>query len=439
MKIIPLILLLTGLYPSVLAQLAPEESSSINYRRSSLHTLLIESESFPMQEIVYNSFRNAPFPDKYNEHNIHIKTVNLDSIYVNEDERIAFGLKPKSAFYKAMSSNDSTDLANKEIPIALLKYFKKNKIANEIVAKWFHRDENGAFDVDLIAERGFYNASEMEANIAKGSARGTSSLADAGIELIGNTFVVCSKLSFVSNEIAASIIRETAYAIAKEKLQGWALLAAQTAADIVYNKTKEGYSVWTKSFLFQLEWNDSIENIFYRDYWMDANSLDPSKKELFDNTDLFQLKYIGDAEAKSLVTFSLKKGQAHRTEEEIVTLSTVRNVDHVFNKLQREYEVFMPKVPLYTGTPITAKIGKKEGLDGGEKFEVFEQVLNQETGLTEYKKVGQIKVNKKLVWDNRYNMGLESEDEKSNLEVDRTTFDGPENKFFAGMLIKQVK
>jgi len=82
----------------------------------------------------------------------------------------------------------------------------------------------------------------------------------------------------------------------------------------------------------------------------------------------------------------------------------------------------------------------KEGLEGGEKFEVLEQRMNSATGLTEYKKVGEIKVNKKMIWDNRYNIGMENKDDKkANENIDRTTFDGPDDKFFAGMLIKQIK
>ena len=88
----------------------------------------------------------------------------------------------------------------------------------------------------------------------------------------------------------------------------------------------------------------------------------------------------------------------------MITLATVRNVDNVFSKLQREYDIFMPKVPLFTGSPITAKIGMKEGLEGGEKFEVLEQTMDPKSGLTKYNRVGEIKVSKKQIWDNRFQM-----------------------------------
>lgn len=421
-----------------IAQVSPDGSPELKYKRSSLITMLIDNDAFPKRDTVIKAYNNAPFPDKYNDHSIGIKTMTFQDYTITNEERIAFGLKPKSTFALALSNNDSTDYKNSELPLLISKYFKQNKIANKIVSKWFDRSEDGTFDMNLIAERGNYDATEMDANVAKSSARGLATLSDAGQELIGNTFIVCSKLNFISNEKTAAVVHETAYKIAEQNLTGFGLLAAKIAADVVYNKAKVGYTVWTHSFLFKLNWNDSIESVFYQDYWLDKGKADVTKKEKFDNSDLFNLQYIGSANSSSIVTFSFKKGQSKRTEDEVIAFSTVRNVEHVFSKLQKEFDVFMPKVPLYSGSPITAKIGMKEGLDGGEKFEVLEQVLNSKTGLTEYNKVGEIKVNKKLIWDNRYQMGIADAD-KSDKVLDRTTFDGPDNKFFAGMLIKQIK
>ncbi|NJO91351.1 MAG: hypothetical protein HC831_22110, partial [Chloroflexia bacterium] len=37
----------------------------------------------------------------------------------------------------------------------------------KMVAKWFNRKENGCFDMNMVAERGSYNASEMDVELAK--------------------------------------------------------------------------------------------------------------------------------------------------------------------------------------------------------------------------------------------------------------------------------
>lgn len=419
-----------GLATTLIAQ-TKDGATEIKYRRSSLHTILIESENFPRKETVLKAYNNAPFPDKYNNHTIGTKSFEPKKYAITDEERAAAG-KKKSVLGKA--GNERADM-----PLVIDKYFKENKVANQLAAKWFNRQADGSFDMSLIQKRGYYDATEMEANIAKGSARGTASLADAGEELIKNTFVVVSKLNFVSNEIVAAATREIAKSKARNIKVPTAKQAALKAADKAYEKAKEGYSVWTTAYLYQLKWNDSIAAVFYNDLWMDKTNIAPKKKEAFDNTDLFELEFVGDEKATSLVLFSLKQ---KRTEDEIVELATIRNIDAVFAKLQKKYDVFKTKTPLYTGNPITAKVGMKEGLEGDEKFEVLEQTLDEKTGRTKYVSKGIIKVDAKQIWDNRYMAGEYVEPGEEGAEskpvYDRTLFKGGK-KFYSGLLIKQLK
>ncbi len=384
-----------------------KENNEITYRRSSLHTMLIETDDFPRKDVVLSAYDNAPFPEKYNDHSIKTRSFKVDL--------------PK----KDSEEADATEIIN--------SYLSKNKIGNQLVAKWFNRQTNGSFNMNLIGERGSYNASEMQANIAKGSVRGVSSLADAGEELINNTFVVVNQLNFVSNEIAANVIREAAISKANEINMSFARKAAIKLADKAYDKAKEGYSVWTTAYLYQLVWNEEVAAIFYNDLWVDNTSINSTKVEKFDTTDIFKMKFIGKQKAKSLVLFSLKE---KRTEAQIIELATIRNLDAVYAKLQKEYDVFKTKTPLYSGQPITAKIGMKEGLVGGESFEVLEQLLDEDTGLTKYVRKGKISVSKGEVWDNRYNAGDVIDDKKNSNTV--TTFKGGKN-YYSGMLIRQLK
>lgn len=418
-----------------------DSAKVVKYRRSSLDLVLIESDNFPQKETVINAYVNAPFPEKYNNHSIKKPAFNPADFTITDAEREQAGINKSAAGSLIASAGaDATGgLAEEnasDMPLIINKYVEQNKIANKLVAKWFNRQSNGAFDMDLISERGFYDASEMQANIAKGSTRGVASLGDAGEELINNTFVVFTKLKFVANEPVARAIRDIAIANASKAGAGANLVIA--TANKVYEKTKEGYSVWTTSYLYKLTWNDSVAAVFYQDFWVDKDHLDKNKIAAFDTTSLFKLEFVGDEKASSLVTFSLKE---KRTEEQIITLSTVRNVDRVFAKLQKKYEVFKPKVPLYTGYPITAKIGMKEGLEGGEKFEVLEQTQDPKTGKTVYVKKGTIKVDKKNIWDNRFNAGEASTATDSTATgpvIDRTTFSGGKN-YYSGMLIRQLK
>ncbi len=419
------------------------DAKKIKYRRSSLHTILVESEEFPRKETVIKAYNNAPFPDKYNNHSLEARSFNPKDFVITEEDRKAFGKNRRKAggFLKDaanLAQGKKADEEGRDMPITITKYIRESKLANKLVAKWFDRQPDGSFDMNLIGERGSYNASEMEANIAKGSARGLSSLADAGEELIHNTFVVFSRLTFVSNEIAAAAARDVAKNLAKSYISDTSTLRkTMQMADETYERAKEGYSVWTYSYLYQLKWNDSIAAVFYNDLWIDKSKPDSLKKAAFDKSNIFELEYIGDERAASLVTFSAKET---RTEDQLVEIATVRNLDNVLYRLQKKFEVFKTKVPLYTGNPITAKIGMKEGLEGGERFEVLEQTLDPKTGLTTYKQKGKITVDKHLLWDNRFVAGETVKTDSSATVkpvIDRTTFSGGSD-YYPGMLIRQL-
>ena len=408
-KVLFLVFLITALL-GLFNNKATAQEQDFKYRRSSLSMILIESESFPNENEVFASWNNYPFPDKYNRHNIKTKSFNIDSINLA----------------------DSILSERQRYQMKIDKVIKEQKLANQLVATWFNLGDDGQFDMSLIQERGFYNASELEASIAKGQSRGLAALGDAGEELIKNTFVTFTKFTFIENEPAARKIMELAKReIAKRmvgKLQLFVNLAMKIA-DVIYEKTKEGYSLWSKTWLYQLNWNDSTATIFYTDLWSNPSD--------FDKSDLFELNFVGVQYNQSLVTF--KVGEK-RTKEQIIDLVLVRNIDNAFAKLQKKNEVFKPKVPVLTSNPITAQIGMKEGLKGGEKFDVLEMTINPKTGLTEYKVVRSVKVDKKIVWDNRYNASEEVDqglDKEGNL-ITATHFKGSK-KIQPGMLLKLAK
>lgn len=451
----------------------PTDGKAIKYRRSSLHLILSESDNFPMKDTVVASYRKAPFPDKYNNHSVDVNTFVPSEYLLTDEERTAYGIKKAGAgadLAADLTMGISDPLAD-DMPFMLQKFMKDKKVAHKMVANWFKRDpQDGSFDMSMIAERGSYNASELDVATARGSARGLASVADAGVELIQNTFVVVNRLNFVSNEVPARIVRDGAKLAASKIPSAIGQELAMAAADLAYEKAKEGYSVFATSYLFQLEWNDSTEAVFYNDYWVNKGHANAAARaEAFFNNDLFKMKYIGSEKSKALVTFSLKE---QRSEIDYIEEATVRAVDNVYGKLQKAYEVFKPKVPLLTGEPVTAKIGMKEGLEGGEKFEVLEQTVDVATGATKYVRVGTITVDKKKIWDNRYVAGstpppaaaeataevapveaapvegaeTDKKDKKkkgkeeasSDPNLDRTYFKGGKN-LYAGMLIRQIK
>ncbi len=393
----------------------------INYRRSSLHTMIIEDEKLPKKDLILNTFLEAPFPEKYNNHSIDNKSINIYQ-YLPE----------------AITSIENKKDAEAALIPAIENYFTKNKVANKIVAKWFNRDSLGNFNMNLIQERGLYDASAQSQSLAASTERGQALLADAGEDLIPNTFIVVSYSKFVSNELTALAAKETALALAdKIAIQALKEVAVE-AAEKAYEKARQGYSIWTTAYLYELNWNDSTSAVFYQNYWVDANNPDSLKKVAFDTTSLFQLKLVGYQKANALIS---GLGANAENENMIIKNATLKSVDAVYAKLQRKFEKFRTKSPLVSIDPLGAKIGLKEGLEKGDKYEVLEQVIDSE-GKTIYKRKGIITVDKKNIWDNRFAAGEEPIDENGNpIEIDNniefTHFKGGKG-YYPGMLIRQI-
>ena len=428
--ILPLILLLS--IQIVSAQKVKEEIPA--YQRSSLHNILVVGDSFDNSDVVANAYQSWPFPDKYNDHRIDLNSVNLSDYKLTDEEIEKLGIK-KSGAGKLLSGAASDATAgiiadNSQVKFELDKFISSKKLPYELVNKWFALGDSDKEDyspMKLIGERGAYSASEQDKAVAGTTIRGLTGLKNTGKFLIKNTFVVFTKLNFVSNEAVALAIKAVSDGAAND-LTGLPRELALKASEKIYTKTREGYSVWTTAWLYRLDWTPATFKAL-------SNLI--GKKSAGDVVDFSTLavdfEFIGDEKATSLVTFSLKE---KRTEQQIIELSTIRNLDKVYSKLQKKYDVFKPKSPIIIEDgKIYAQIGMKEGLEGGESFDVLEEIADPETyEMIGYKKVATIKVDKKQVWDNRFGAS-----EENPQDFNKTLFKGKAKKLSSGMLIMQKK
>lgn len=370
------------------------------YRRSSLYSVMIDKPDLPYASEIKKNFENSPIPDKFNNHNLTKRIYDLGDLPTD--------------------GSDSPALS---------------AIARDIVAKWFNRSNKGGFNMNLIKERGFYDASALDVVKAKASKRGLDMLADAGEELIGKTFVLINEFKYTDKAEVA------------EKASGW-LSAIGTIADYagmsdvstVTTLTStgaavagKGYIVKSDAHLYQLVWDEETAAIFYNEYWADDKTITPAKKKAFDQSTIFKLKYIGTDTSWSDIQSTVFTS---KTDEQLIERATVKAVDRVIVKLQKNHDQFKTKTPLLTVEPLTAKIGLKEGVSKKSSFDVLEQV-EDENGKTQYVKVGVVKVDKKHpIWDNTYG----AEEDNMNSTVDRTYFKKVSGKeFFPGMLLVQKK
>jgi len=414
------------------------------------------------------------------------KALMKDFTAKNKEAKKAFKVKEK-ADKKAQKELDKVNKVTKEekerrktiksmkgIDKVIEKYFEDNKIANKIVAKWFDTKKTG-MSFKLIGDRGSYDATELDVKIDKQDVKGLNvNLQNAGTELIDKTFVIANKFKFVENEVAALIAYELAKAIieamsdpkTETKLQKTLKQAALNKATQLYEKARKGYTVGTQAFLYKLDWNKEAQATFYTKHFIDDTMTEKDRNESlksFNNSDAYKLKFVG-MENQTIRVLNLKREDL--TKKQIIDEATKRTMNKVYAKLQKKYDVFKPKMPLLSAEKknCTAKIGMKEGLTGGEKFEVLE-MLTDDQGLTTYKQKGIIKVDAKQIWDNQFYASTgekiikkeEKKEEKKGKEkkgkekkektdkkskdtaITATGFKGCKSSYYAGMLIKQLK
>jgi hypothetical protein len=377
-----------------------------DYRRSSLYSVLINHDDQKFGEEIKAAFLVMPVPDKYNDHDLSVKVVAMQNKIKKNDVHLI---------------NDFLD---------------SNKVASRLIAKWFNRDFfTGQCDMELIKERGVYNASEFDKAVANQSIRGKAMLADAGEELIGNTFVLMNDIRYVDkgegSKIAGTILR----------IGGLVAGAATGNSDLVdlgnnlgtITESYKGFKVKINTYLYRLVWNDTIANTFYKDHY--TLTPDSIKYANFnDNRDKYILSYVGKQESSgSNVSFL---GINEDEPLKMVRKACQRALDENVANLQKEFEVFKIKSPLISVSPITAYVGKKEGITEESRFEVLEQ-QEDEQGKRSYKRVGIIKPIPNNIWDNRY-MAVEEKAEGANLGF--TTFKKVSGSdFLPGMLIREIE
>jgi len=382
------------------------QNKDLKYRRSSLYTMMIHDAGRKHANVIKDAFGNEDIPGKFDNHNIGPYVIDARG-----------GVKDQSRI--------------------ITSYLNANNVAKSIISKWFNRDANGNFNMELIAARGMYDASEMDKQLANSTERGESSLADAGIELLGKTFVVVNDFKFTNKEDIAKTGSKILKGIGTlSKYAGYDVSAVTTTLAVGATIAGKGYIIKSTSYLYRLVWNEETEAIFYQSHWSDANNPDPAKVEAFNSATNYKLQFIGSQSAHADVQSSIF---TNKSEHDLIRMATVKSQDKAIAKLQKKFEEFKTKTPLISVDPLKARIGVKEGVEKNSRFEVMEQILGDD-GKTTYKRVGMVRVNPRYpIWDNSYTPEeYEALKQAGKLPANEyTVFKGVGN-FYPGMLIKQI-
>lgn len=406
------------LFSSLIIQETPAHAQTNKYHRSSLYSILIRHPEKEFGNDIDTVFREMPIPEKFDDSSLKVRAINES----------------------AHASNKASEEEN-IVNYTIKPFIEKNQIAKRLVAKWFNRksgrNSDGTFDMELIKSRGLYDADWFDHQVANESIRGKALLADAGEELIGQTYVLFNDIQYLDKEEIAGVasgVMSVASAIVSNipggGLVGTAISTGMDASRLITSKI-QGFRVSITSYLYRLEWNDEIASTFYSSYYIDKP--DSDKKNAFDqDKTLFRLEFIGMNTVKSANT-TLRGVQS---KNDMIRKVCERALDKNIAELQHKYEIFRVKTPVYSVEPLTAKIGIKEDIDKDSRFEVLEMV-EDENGTVSYRKVGEVMPVEGRIWDNRYM--AEFEDDIVDKSLTATEFrivSG--NGFQPGMLIREI-
>ncbi len=280
---------------------------------------------------LYAKFPEIKVPDKYYDNTVSSQV-----------------LKPGVS--RESVSNQYTGLYEAEVA----KWLTENKIGQQILSIWFNRQPDGSFNVDVLKERGLFNANDNDFIVASASKRGQSSLMDMGLQLVNQSYV----LAFDFKDIISMTEYYNKNEVAKEK------------------QIMNGFKSTANSYLFKLDFNDSIAAVFFQDYWIGENDSEKeAKKTAFENADfpfVFVSKQHNDISATQYNEGQPLAPKVQKTNAELFEQMSQMALDAALNDVEKQNQDFRVKAMVSEVHPISAKIGKKEGLKFDQRYFVFE-------------------------------------------------------------------
>ena len=282
-----------------------------------------------------------------------------------------------------------------------------NHYSNDIVAKWFARKDDGTLDMTVVHKRGQYNATDQDALSAQASKLGMAKLKDAGQALVNNSYIMVLSYKNI-------ITMEQHYDKVDVAKKATAKLLKKDFKPV--KRIKNGFKGKLTAYLYKIDFNDSVYGILYDQLWIyeeedDATKL--KKKELFDNTK-FPLKFVMKVDA-SADGSQFNKGQllapkVQKTHDELFQQLVTTGGDNAIFMIERKYEPFRVKTPVFTAKPIGAKIGLKEGLKLDQRYFVLEYQMDDKNEMIAKRKA--VVRSKKIIDNQKMATGHSTETSK---------------------------
>ncbi len=285
--------------------------------------------------------------------------------HLNDNDIIVEDYKTIDLLNNLIPHLDISLLENRKVEIYSEKdinlLLNKNRIAQQILSYWFNWQSDRTFDIRYVRDEGILDADEIE-KILDTPNKKFSFQKSTGLKPLNETYLFLVdfrnlNLSNHSND-------------------------EETGLD---NLSSNTYSVTVNYYLVKFDFNNSIAERFFNDYWISKDTEDNlKKKENFASADFpFRLVYV-----KSFEAAGMQQIPENEQLDELVQLAQERAVSIIRNEsLYDKYNV------IQNDKPITAAMGNKQKLRFDSRYSVYENQIDDGGGIKQKKK-GFIKVMK---------------------------------------------
>lgn len=289
---------------------------------------------------------------------------------------------------------------------ALSQALSTADIPEELIAYWWDRQPDGSFKLDRVADRGLYDATDQDVNLASQGVRGLDAVRDQGERLIGNSMVVV--FSFKDVQTYQEI-----YDAQDQRKRELARSNGTTFEPV--SRSYRGFKGIVDINILQLDYSAQVQDDFYGKLWINADDdpLTKTKRQAEFEAYPFALKPYKSMSAKVEGRETIKEKSSSQDEGTLSGLiGTLANtgpktMESLFAEmvndaktkamgmLKREFAV---ATALVNTKPLQAKIGMKEGLHIDTRYFVYE--YREVNGERVKKRVGVVRADKNIA-DNR--------------------------------------
>lgn len=269
---------------------------------------------------------------------------------INFGEKFDVNLITTQSIYIAAGRKDTVSMAK------VSDLLEGEEVGKQLISYWFSRDHEGKMSDQRILSRGAYSAVDQDVLNAQAAKVGLSSIGEKGYDLIDKSYIL------VFDVYNMRVVSNT------DKK----------------GKTKYTYLVDLRVFVYNIDFTEDIANQVFDSWIYETDSAEEieRKKELYKNIHV-PLVLEDVVSISGSVEVDKKSDDNYK--------SAIYNAFHgAFNKANNSIESWKVQTSIISTSPIKAKIGTKEGVSNGDRYQVFKYV-EKENGDLEKKHVGYVR------------------------------------------------